>query len=738
MPSDKLNTLLGLTRKNIRIFPINGIGGDGYCECHQGVDCPTPGKHPKWSNWIARATDSPERVGNWNASFPGANWGALTGRFSRIVIVDIDPRNGGEETWAAMLQENGVQSETEFGTVIAETGSGGRHIYFKRYGIDVRSHPIADGVDIKGEDSLVVIPPSMHMSGNKYKWVIGPDESPIANMPEWLKEKIGETSPGSGDWEPLSGPIPEGERNNTLWHHSVTMLRAGSTVELVTAAIRTAVDDGATEGQPISDTEIESVVTSARKYVERGRSGDTNAALGIDHTLNDAGNAARFANNHAGRFLYTLKLGQWFAWKGHYWMEDPENLETLRAAVHTAERIMEDAVKASTQKAYAKIVRWAQTSLNHLKLNAMIKMARANPKLQTTTEQLDTHSHLMVVKNGVLNLKTGTFEDPNPEDLLTRLANVDYNPDAEAPFWLKSLDLAFDGDQKLVDYMQRALGYSLTGETSEQCLFICHGEQGNNGKSTILEAVSRLLGDHAMMSDFSVLSADKGGDSFARSNMADMRASRFVNVNEAKNVRIDETLVKQLTGGDTIVARRLYHEAFRYVPQFKIWIRANDIPIIQGTDNAIWRRMKLIPFLKEIPKSERRARHVVDRKLDAEAEGIFAWMVEGARMWYERGLEDPEIVTQAVDDYRSDMDTFSRFLADCTDESNDSKIATRSLYVVYKDWTDEQGIRAISKPRFNREMVRKNVELVKEPGGKEFWTGRRIIETLLYLTDETV
>ncbi len=734
MPNDKLENLLGLTRKNIRIFPINGIGGDGYCECHQGVDCPTPGKHPKWNNWISRATDSKERVENWDVSFPDANWGALTGRFSRIIIVDIDPRNDGEESWEKMLNDEGV-TEASFGTVISQTGSGGRHIYFKRYGVDVRSHPIAPGVDIKGEDSLVVIPPSLHMSGENYKWIASPAEFPIKSMPEWLKDKIGETTPGSADWEPLSGPIPEGERNNTFFHHSVSLLRAGSTVELVEAAIKTAVESGATEGEPITDAEIESVVNSARRYVERGRAGQNNQARGVDHTLNDAGNAARFANNHIGRFLYTLKLGQWFTWKGHYWKEDPENLETLRAAVHTAERIMEDAVKAETQKGYAKIVRWAQTSLNQLKLTAMIKLARANPKLQTTTQQLDTHSHLMAVSNGVLNLRTGQFEEPNPEHLLTRLANVDFNPEAKAPFWIKSLNLAFDGDQELIDYMQRALGYSLTGETSEQCLFICHGEQGNNGKSTILEAVSRLLGDHAMMSDFTVLSADKGGDSFARSNMADMRAARFVNVNEAKNVRIDETLVKQLTGGDTIVARRLYHEAFRYVPQFKIWIRANDIPIIQGTDNAIWRRMKLIPFLKEIPKSERRARHIVDRKLDAEAEGIFAWMVEGAKMWYEDGLQDPQIVTEAVEDYRADMDTFARFLADTTDPSSLS-ILQRDLYTVYRDWTDEQGIRAISKPRFTREITRKGLVAGKNEQNRDTWKDINVIESLLYLFGE--
>jgi putative DNA primase/helicase len=318
---------------------------------------------------------------------------------------------------------------------------------------------------------------------------------------------------------------------------------------------------------------------------------------------------------------------------------------------------------------------------------------------------------------------------------MTKLIKVNYDPAADCPYWKRTMELAFDGDQHLIEFMQRALGYSLSGSVSEQCLFICWGESGNNGKSTIMEAVSRLLGTgYAQMSDMKVITSAET-DNRVASSLAKLHGSRLVNMNEAEeHQRLSEALVKQMTGGDAIEACKKYHEPFNYNPVFKLWIRTNEKPVIRGSGDAIWRRIKLIPFTKPIPAELRRSRDEVDDAINREFEGILAWMVQGFQKWKTDGLKEPDEVLSAVSDYRNEMDIISQFFDECAVVGGSETCLRSELYQAFQGWLKDNGYRIfMSADSFGRRVSKKIPQQSREKvNGKYIWRGLSVTDAALF------
>ncbi len=427
----------------------------------------------------------------------------------------------------------------------------------------------------------------------------------------------------------------------------------------------------------------------------------------------DAGNAEAFELLHGHRFRYDHTKGKWLVWNGHYWADDKDG-EADRAALETARARLSSAVLLPAGHDRDDSVRWALRSESVGGRDAMLKSARSIKSLATTAADYDRDPFLLTVGNGTLDLRTGKLRPARPEDLITRATDVPYDPSAAAPRWMQFLDEVFGGDKELIGYVQRAVGYSLTGDTREQCFFLLCGT-GANGKTTFLETVMKLLGAHAVTAPFSAFLVhwNVGGP---RNDLAGLHGARFVKAAEAEHrARLDEAVMKQLTGGDTISARFLYREAFTFRPQFKIWLATNHKPDIWETTEAIWRRIKLIEFNQQFTGS--RMDPMLGRKLEAELPGILAWAVQGCLDWLKHGLGEPQRVTRATQKYRLESDQIGRFLGECCDQGPKYQTSGKGLYDAYPQWCARNAEKPAANNIFARQLGERGIGKRRGRGG---------------------
>ena len=284
-------------------------------------------------------------------------------------------------------------------------------------------------------------------------------------------------------------------------------------------------------------------------------------------------------------------------------------------------------------------------------------------------------------------------------DLITRLCPVQYDPAARSPVWDRFLEQATGSDRDVSKFLQRAIGYSLTGATTEEVLFFVHGP-GGSGKSTFLEAIKAVLGEYGKSADFETFISRRDAGTI-RNDIAELAGRRFVvsiEVDEGK--KLAEGLVKLLTGGDTVRARFLYQEAFDYVPQFKLWLAANHAPKVRHDDSAMWRRILRIPFDQVIPK-EKRDPSLKARLKDVNESGpaILAWAVEGCLRWQEERLQVPEAVSDATEQYRLDMDPLKDFIADCCVLHPAAWAPAAQLRHAYEEYCKQNGQKHLLPPR---------------------------------------
>jgi putative DNA primase/helicase len=438
----------------------------------------------------------------------------------------------------------------------------------------------------------------------------------------------------------------------------------------------------------------------------------------------DAGNAEAFVLLYGDRFRYDRSRGKRLSWNGRFWEADDRG-EVERAALATVRARRAAAALIDDHKQATDRLRWALRSESVSFRESMLRSAQSIEPFATTSSEYDVDIFLFTVGNGTLNLGSGEILDARPRDLITKATDVVYEANASCPRWRSFLREIFAGDEEVIDFIQRAVGYSLTGDIREQCLFILFG-QGANGKTTFLETVLRLLGTHAVTTAFSAFLAQRS-PGLPRNDLATLRGARFVKAAEAEHqARLDEAIVKQLTGGDTISARFLYHEQFSFKPQFKIWLATNHKPDIRGTDNAIWRRIRLIPFSQQF---NGRADRALLGKLEAELDGILAWAVAGCRSWLLHGLGNARTVEVATHAYKQESDQFGRFLEERCARERRLRTPGKNLYEAYAKWCVSSGekpasntifaaaliVRGISKKRLREGVVYEGLGLLPAP-----------------------
>lgn len=446
--------------------------------------------------------------------------------------------------------------------------------------------------------------------------------------------------------------------------------------------------------------------------------GETAAAPPSVLNLTDLGNAQRLVARHGADLRYVQEWG-WMVWDGRRWDLDRTG-EVMRRAKETAVSIAGEAEGLADPKLQAKVLAWARASQSRARLEAMVALAQSEPTIPARTDAFDAHDWLLNCRNGTLDLKDGALRPHRREDLLTRLVDVEYDAAAACPTWEQFLDRVMDGNDDLIAYLRRTIGYALTGDTGEQAMFLLYGT-GANGKSTFLEVVRALVGDYGRQTDPTTFLARQNSDRIPN-DIARLAGARFVSgIEVEEGRRLSEVLIKQVISGDTLTARFLNREFFEFRARFKLFLAANHKPVIKGTDEGIWRRIRLIPFTVTIPKPER-DRTLLARLLD-ELPGILAWAVRGCLDWGARGLADPPEVLAATESYRSEMDVVGAFLDERCVRAPSARVECAALYAAYSRWCEEMGEFAISQRRFGQKIEERGFARVRSTNGRWYRVG---------------
>lgn len=438
-------------------------------------------------------------------------------------------------------------------------------------------------------------------------------------------------------------------------------------------------------------------------------------------SYDDMGNTERFLYTFDSNVLYSYGNRCWYYWNNKYWTEDTLG-KIYEMADFVANNILKEPVYVSDPND-EKLVEEARKNLTkHAKYTRNVKGKKnmvEDVQHHVSIEQnlFDSYGNLFNTHNGYIDLNTRTLMDheTGKNKYFTRISNAEYNPNATCPRWEKFLNEIFQEDAALIDYFQRAVGYSLSNDTTEQVMFILLGN-GRNGKSVLLNILNEVFGSYAMNIQPQTIAIKSGAQS-ANQDIARLKGARFVTTTEPnRGMKLDEGTVKQITGGDTVTARFLYGKEFEFKPEFKLWMATNYKPIISGTDEGIWRRMVLIPFGYMIPDDK------VDKKLTfklkEELSGILNWCLEGYHKWKEHGLsEEPLIIAEQRHDYRSEMDLIERFLIEnCITESHREEKFS-DLWVDFTEWVkDSKEYDGYTKTKFGIELGKKFTKYRKADG----------------------
>lgn len=441
------------------------------------------------------------------------------------------------------------------------------------------------------------------------------------------------------------------------------------------------------------------------------------------YPFTDTGNAERLVRKFGADLRYCHPWGKWLVWDGRRWVLD-DTAQVERFAKKTVRSIYLEASKEEKDEVRKALAEWALTCESKAKRAALVELAKSEEGIPVLPQQLDADPWALNVLNGTLDLRTGQLRPHRRESLLTKLAPVAYDPQANCPTFLSFLERIMAHNDSMIRFLQRALGYSLTGDVGAQCLFFPWGG-GSNGKSTLLNTFLDLLGDYGTLAPADLLLVKKGETH--PTEKVDLFGKRFAVCQEVEEGRRwAEATLKQLTGGERVKARRMREDYWEFEPTHKLWIAANHKPVVRGTDYAIWRRIKLIPFTVTIPEEEKDEN--LRQKLLREGPGILRWAVEGCLAWQREGLGIPPEVKEATETYRAEMDVLGEFLADCCEVKKEAKTSSKELYDAYAGWCQVNGERPLSKRNFGQRLEERGFCPHKGTGGARYWLGLTVTQ----------
>lgn len=730
MPKSFLQRALEYAANGHSILPLHGIR-NGKCTCSNGSDCGRPGKHPRTPNGVNDATMDERVITRWWDKWPDANIGVATGKASKLLVLDVDGSQGQASLLALERQHKPLPK-----TVTVVTGNG-RHIYFaiEDLATTSRAGALGPNLDHRGDGGYVVAAGSAHISGVRYRYDsgLGPKQVEIATAPSWLMKLVRARSKEAAD--PI--PIPSGKRARARRYVETALARELERVAkapmhqrndtLNRAAFRVGqvlpyglLDEGEVKSKlsavaeqiGLDLAEIELTLRSGltagqqcprrlpfvakdlvRKRLQKARTTDTVSTDLAKLGENDADNAQRFVRRFGEKLLWTPGRG-WLVYDGKVWKHDATN-EVNRLAEATARAIAEEASCLDRETDRSSRARFAAACLSRAAISNMIELAR--PLLAADDSAFDRDPWLLNTNSGTVDLRTGEQYANDPRDLLTKIAPTHYSRTAECPKFVRFLQTTFGNDDDVIAYVQRVLGYALTGTTKEQVFFALVGA-GRNGKSTLMNLFRDLLGDYGVHTPTETLMV-RQHDNGVPNDLARLVGKRMVTAAETNwNRQMDEAKLKAMTGGEPITARFLRQEFFEFVPQFKLFIAANDFPRVRSTAHAFWRRVVVVPFSVQIDEAD--VDPDLQQKLRDEASGILAWAVKGCLNWQKQGLKPPQSIKSAVKVWQQSVDHVERFHREELLGDDENVVPSSLMFQHYKAWCAENGETPLTTAKF--------------------------------------
>lgn len=453
--------------------------------------------------------------------------------------------------------------------------------------------------------------------------------------------------------------------------------------------------------------------------------------------LSDVYNANLFTATFENELKYSPLNGCWYQYDGVIWQLDhlryvmQHAIECTRNMLLDSAGMLINAAKTRDSEKRDLMVKKSESLTKHAKssqhknrLDAMISLASTDAKLSVNQSEFDSDDMLLALQNGVFDLARGIFRDANPSDMLTKQAGTEYvgaDHDKTCEVWMNFLEM-MQPDPGVRVWLQRFAGYCLTGRIDEQILAVFHGG-GSNGKTVFIETLKRVLGSYATQAQFDTFCV-RSNDSSIRNDIARLDKIRLVVATEGTDgSRLDESLVKQITGGDEVTARFLHKEHFTFTPRFKIVLVTNHKPVITGTDLGIWRRIVLVPWLVTIPNAKKDKR--LSEKLNLERSGILAWALGGLADYLKHGLELPKVLIDANAEYQADSDLIGFWIDDCCHVATHHRVSSSDLYLSYSQWAISSGHRAMSQKTLGDKLLERGHIKNRTTNGRG-WDGLKL------------
>ncbi|MDA8702748.1 phage/plasmid primase, P4 family [Pseudomonadales bacterium] len=667
--SQTVGEALRLAELGYRVFPCNRV------------------KKPAIKGWPDAATNDAAQITRWfsNTDFLLA---VKTGSDTNLFVVDVDPDG---MDW---LKENQDQMLCER---VHETRRGKHFLYeFPDALKGVKTNTVGKihaGIDTRGEGGYLIWWPAHGLGGSG-------DLTDLTEPPSWLVDALVQSS-GAPRGHPTSASnqIEEGSRNDSLTSYCGSVWAKGASKERMLAL---ALNFNTERNLPPLDaSEVRSVVESISRYPQI--SGSTGGGA-LDQTEDSL--ALSFVRREP-HLRYVALWNQWLGWKNYRWTPDStlETFDLIRQHVRS---------EVPTEKQFLKAT----------SVSAIEKLARADRRYAATVDQWDKDDYLLNTPNGAVNLRDGIPQESDPALYMSKSTIV--APTGKAPRWLAFLDQVTDGDREYQAFLQRFIGYAASGFTHEHAMFFLYGP-GGNGKGIFLNTIQAVMGDYATVASMETFTDSKNDRH--PTDMAMLQGARMVFAQETKSGRAwAESKIKSLTGGDPITARFMRQDFFTFVPKFKLLISGNHMPKLKNVDEAMRRRLYLLPFTQTF-KGKDRDPHLAET-LTHEYEGILQWIVEGAIAYENEGLKPPLIVQEATNTYFESEDFFNEWLAACCELGANAYENPTNLFNSFKSYTEE-----INEPTGSDREFRQRLEKAgftrgsSTSKGGRFWRGLRLTPT---------
>lgn len=675
------------------------------------------------------------------ACYPNANVGIILGEVSGLLDVDLDCAE------AVALADIVLPKPY----VVFDRGTdNSRHYLYRSCTFGKRKAFNGDGpkttiVELRGDGAQTMIPPSVHPEGQELSYTSINENAVSVEYDELLRSValLAAAAEVMQNWK-------EGQRHDLALAFSGLCAKEGVEPNLTMHLVQRICDKtndyeyedransvrasfhkvdsrisgfgklrdllGNSTAKRISDrvrqycgkreiTELATIERHDGQIIDLGQFTDrdnvTEAKMGIE-----------LSNWLKGKALYAIELKKWMIWNDHYWELDQTNkIQNL------AYEFVQDVKSTLVEHNRYSEARSLSTYESVNKLHNISSFA--SNRLAVSTTEFDIDPMILATGTNWVDLETGLSHPPNPDFLISKATAVTHNNDAECPRFLTFLDQVFDGDAGLIAFVQRAIGYSLTGSTDEQCMFIMIGD-GANGKSTFIFVINALIGTYGTTAAAQTLIAN-GGNSVG-DDLVDLVGARLISVSETEEGQsLAEAKIKQMTGGDTLKGRPLYGNFMEFSIIGKLWLATNSLPQINNSDHGIWRRIVAIPFNHTF-KAEEQDKGLKG-KLLAELPGILNWAIKGCLEWQKKGLNPPSIIEEQIADYKSSMDSVSQFVSEACELENDHSHPASHLYLAYKNWCHSFGMKPKSTSSFKRSMESLNGVYQKRTSSGQCWVG---------------